>query len=109
MAANNLYGLSMVEPLPYDESEMWHGHPDLYRNKIEEILNTPDDTDNGFSVEVDLESPDNINEETKDFPFAPEKKVIPKDKYNDYMKKIKLKDHAKSKKYNVIGLIRKIL
>ena len=29
--------------LPYDEFEMWHGHPDLYMDNLEEILNTQDD------------------------------------------------------------------
>ena len=27
--ANNLYGNSMNQPLPYDEIELWHGHLDL--------------------------------------------------------------------------------
>ena len=30
--ANNLYGHSMSQFLPYDEIELWHGHPDLYMN-----------------------------------------------------------------------------
>ena len=34
----------MSEPLPYDEIEKWHGHPDLYMNNLEEILNTPEDS-----------------------------------------------------------------
>ena len=29
MDATNLYGHSMCQPLPYDETEMWHGDPDL--------------------------------------------------------------------------------
>ena len=29
MEATNLYGHSMSQMLPYDEIEMWHGHPDL--------------------------------------------------------------------------------
>ena len=29
MDATNLYGRSMIQPLPYDENEMWQGHPDL--------------------------------------------------------------------------------
>ena len=33
MDATNLYGHSMSQPSPYDEIEMWHGHPDLYMNK----------------------------------------------------------------------------
>ena len=48
----------MSQVLPYDESEMWHGHPDLHMNKLEEILNTPDDSDFGYFIEVDLRYPD---------------------------------------------------
>ena len=43
MGATILYGHSLIQPLPYDIIEMWHGHPDLYINKLEEILNTPND------------------------------------------------------------------
>ena len=43
---------------------MWHGHPDLYVNWSEEILNKPDDNDVGYFVEVDLKNPDNIKENT---------------------------------------------
>ena len=76
---------------------MWHGHPDLYKNKLIEILNTPDDSDFGYFVQVDLRYPDNLKEK-KIFPFCPENKVIPEDKYNDYMKKIKPKNYTKAKK-----------
>ena len=38
MDATNLYGHSMSQLLPFDEIEMWHGHPDLYLNKTEEIF-----------------------------------------------------------------------
>ena len=98
--ANNLYGHSMSQPLHYDEIEMWHGHPDLYMNWLEEILNTPDDSDIGYFIEVGLRYPDNIKEKTKNFPLCPENKIIHKDKYNDneYMKQIKPKNYAKSKK-----------
>ena len=72
--STNLYGHSMSQMLPYDEIEMWHGHPDLYMNWLEEILNTPDDSDIGYFVEVDLKYPDNIKERTKYFPFCPENK-----------------------------------
>ena len=78
--ATNLNGHSISQLLPFDESEMWHGHPDLYMNKLEEILNTPDDSDNGYFVEVDLRYPDNIKEKTMNFPFCPENKVIRKNK-----------------------------
>ena len=37
----------MMQPLPYDEIEMWHGHPDDYKNKLGRILKTPDESDIG--------------------------------------------------------------
>ena len=96
--ATNLYGHSMSQMLPYDEIEMWHGHTDKYWNWLEEILNTPDDSDIGYFLEVDLKYPDNKKEKTKNFPFCPENEKIDPDKYNDYMKKIKPKNYTKSKK-----------
>ena len=52
--ANNLYGHSMLQPLPYDEIK-------FVRNVIlEKILNTPDDSYIGYFIEVDLTHPDNI-------------------------------------------------
>ena len=61
-------------------------------------MNTPDDSDFGYFVEVDIKYPDNIKEKTKNFPFAPENKIIDKDKYIDYMNKIKHKNYTKTKK-----------
>ena len=71
--ANNLYGHSMSQPLPYDEIK-------FDKNvKLEDILNTPDDSDIGYFIEVDLNYSDNMKEKTKQFPFAPGiKKLIPK-------------------------------
>ena len=97
MGATNLYGHSMSQPLPYDEIEMWHSNPDLYMNKLEEILITPDDSDIVYFLEVDLRYPDDIKEKTKNFPFCPDNKVILKDKYNDYMKKTKPKNYTKAR------------
>ena len=37
----------MIQHLLYDEIEMWHGSPDVYMTKLEEILGTPDDSDSG--------------------------------------------------------------
>ena len=50
----------MSQHLPYHETEMWHGHPDLSMNKLEEILIPPDDNDIGYFLELDLRYPDNI-------------------------------------------------
>ena len=76
---------------------MWHGHPNLYMHKIDEILNTPDDSDIGYFVKVDLKYSVDIKEK-QNFAFAPEKKVILEDKYNEYMKQIRPKIYTKTKK-----------
>ena len=68
--ANNLYGWAMSEYLPYDENKF------DTNVKSKDILKTPDDSDNGYFVEVDLKYPDNIKEKTKKFPIAPLKKKL---------------------------------
>ena len=90
--ANNLYGWAMSEYLPYDEIK-------FVRNvKLEDILNTPDDSDIGYFIEVDLKYPDNIKEKTKNFPFAPVNKKINPDNFSDYMKTIKLDTYTQTSK-----------
>ena len=81
--ANNLYGHSMSQYLPNNEIKFDN------TVKLEDILNTPDDSDIGYFIEVDLIYPDNIKQKTKNFPFAPVNKKINPDNYNDYMKEIK--------------------
>ena len=81
MDATNLYGHSMSQLLPYDEIKF---EKDIC---LGEILNTPDDNEIGYFLEVDLKYCDNIKEKTKNFPFCAENKKINPDKYNDYMKK----------------------
>ena len=90
--ATNLYGHSMSQFLPYDEIKF---EKDI---SLEQILNTPDDNDIGYFLEVDLKYPDNIKQKTKYFPFCPENKKIDPDKYNDYMNSIKPENYTKSKK-----------
>ena len=80
--ANNLYGWARSEYLPYDGIQ-------FDRNvKLEDILNTPDDSDIGYFIEVDLKYPDNIKAKTRNFPFAPVNKKINCDDFSDYMKEI---------------------
>ena len=88
--ASNLYGHSMSQPLPYDEIK--------FDNivKLEDILNTPDDSDIGYFIEADLIYPDNIKEKTKNFPFAPVNKKIDLDNFNDFMKEIKPNTHLQT-------------
>ena len=89
--ANNRYGHSMSEL-------------DLIISKfdkdviLEDILTTPDDSDVGYFIEVDLKAPDNIKEKTKQFPFAPvNRKKNPED-FTDYMKTIKPYTYTQTKK-----------
>ena len=90
--ANNLYGHSMSQYLPYDEIK--------FDNNVtlEDIINTPDDSDIGYFVEVDLKYPDNIKEKTKNFPFAPMNKKINPDNFSDYMKEIQPDTYTQTKK-----------
>ena len=70
MAATILYGHSMSQMLPYDKIEMWHGHPYLYMNWLEEILITPDDNEVGYFLEVDMKYLDNIEKKQRISHFA---------------------------------------
>ena len=109
MDATNLYGHSMIQPLLYDEIEMWHGYPDLYMNNLQECLKSPGDSDIGYFIRVDLKYSNNINEKTKNFAYCPENKFIRKNKYNDFTNKMKPKNYTKAKKKYVIGLINQII
>ena len=90
--ADNLYGHSMSQPLPFNENKFDQNV------KLEDILNTPDDNDTGYFVEVNLSYPDNIKQKTKNFPFAPVNKKINPEKFNDYMKEIKPDTYIQTKK-----------
>ena len=94
----DMYAHSMSQPLPSDEIEMWHSHPHLCMNKLEEILNAPDDSDFGYFLEIDLRYLDIIKEKTKNFPLCPEKKVVHKDKYDGYLENIKPQIYTEAKK-----------
>ena len=92
MDATTSYGHSMSQPLLYDETK-------FNKNvKLENILNTPNDSDIGYFIEIVLKYTDNMKEKTKPFPFAPvNKKIIPDD-FNDYMKTIKPDTYTQTKK-----------
>ena len=90
--ANNFYGHSMSQPLPFDELKFDDN------DKLEDLLNTPDDSNIGYFIEVDLIYPNNIKEKTKNFPFAPVNKKTNPDKFSDCMKKIKPNAYIQTKK-----------
>ena len=73
----------MSQALPYDEFE-------LDKNvKLEYILNTLDDSDIGYFLEVDLFYPDYRKEKVKNFPFAPVKEIIFSIVFTSFLKKVK--------------------
>ena len=90
--ANNLYGHSMSEPLPYDEIKFDNNV------KLEDLIKTPDDSDIGYFIEVDINYSDNITEKTKFFRFAPVNKKINPDIFSEYMKKIEPETYNQTKK-----------
>ena len=85
--ADNLYGHSMSESLPNDINV-----------KLEDLLNTPDDSDIGYFVEVDLIYTANIKEKTKHFPFVLVNKKNNPDDFSDYMKTIIPDTYTQNKK-----------
>ena len=91
--ATNLYGFAMSESLPYDNIKF-----ETENICIEEILNTPDDNDIGYFLEVDIEYPYSIRQKTKNFPFAPENKTISKNDFTPYMQSIMPKNYVSHKK-----------
>ena len=90
--ANNLYGWAMSQYSPYDDIKF---DGDV---KLEDILNTSDDSEVGYFVELDLKCPEGIRDQTKKCPFCPENKFSPQDKFSEYMKKMKQVRHAKCEK-----------
>ena len=82
----------MSGPIPYDEIKSDNNV------KLEDILSTPDDSDIGYFIEVDLKYSDNIKEKTKHIPFVPKIKKINPDNFSDYMKESKPDTYIQTKK-----------
>lgn len=65
--ANNLYGHSMSRPLPYKNFKWVEPLTEEF------ILNYNEDSDIGYTLEVDLEYPKHLHDLHNDYPLAPEK------------------------------------
>ena len=85
----------MSEPLVSDE--VWWIKFDK-NVSFEELINTPEDSDNGFFDGVDSKYPDILKEKTKFFPFCPGDEVSPLDKSSKYMNEMKPNDYTQSEK-----------
>ena len=97
--ANNLYGYSISQPLPYKNFK-WSNN--LTLDKIQ----------TGIYV-VDLEIPTNLHNKFKDYPLAPEIKNIPENnlsKYQNYLNnKLNIKYNEKDKNFKLYYLILNLL
>ena len=86
--ANNLYGYSMIQKLPYKNFK-WSN--DLTLDKIQTGI-----------YEVDIEIPKELHDKFKDYPLVPEIKSIPENnlsKYQNYLNnKLNIKYNEKDKK-----------
>ena len=82
--ANNLYGGVMFNyPLPEKAFEL------ITEITLEEILQTDDNGEIGFVVEVDLEYPDAIHEKHLDFPIISDKQPIDPLELSEYQTQMK--------------------
>ena len=70
--ANNLYGMAMSEPLPYDEFK-WMSAADCA--DIDWTAQTVDQL-YGYFVECDLHYPDQLHDQHNDYPLAPERLTV---------------------------------
>ena len=86
--ANNLYGVSMIQSLPYKNFK-WSDN--LTLNKIQTGI-----------YEVDIEIPTNLHNKFKDYPVCPEIKNIPENNLSEYQTylndKLNIKYTGKDKK-----------
>ena len=82
----------MSQPLTFDEIKFDQNI------KLEDLINTPDDSDIGYFVEADLKYPDSIKEKTKILPFAPVNKKFISDIFNDYLREIKRDTYTQTQK-----------
>jgi len=82
--ANNLYGWAMSQPLPT------HDFAWLTDEEIEEfdVTEIPEDSEDGYILEVDLEYPQELHDSHSDYPLAPEEMKISTEMLSPYCKQL---------------------
>jgi hypothetical protein len=89
--ANNLYGWAMVQALPYKDIKFANN------TKLETILNTADDAETGYMVEVDLSFPKSIHKRLKQMPPCPEALVPREEWFSEYQKRVRKDTNSNTK------------
>ena len=92
MHAYKLYGWALFQNLPYDEIKSDKNV------KVQDILNTEENREIGYILEVDLSYADETNERNELFPFCLEKKVSAQNVLRDHMNKTKSKTYTPCRK-----------
>ena len=77
---NNLYGHTMSQYLPYPNFK-WVKNIDKIEQKLMQIKK---DSSTGYTLEVDLEYPQELHDTDNDYPLATEQIDIPKERLPDY-------------------------
>ena len=77
---NNLYGCAMSQFLPISNFK-WVKNIDKIKQKL---TNIKSNSSTGYVREVDLEDPQELHDIHNDYPLAPEKISIPKERLSDY-------------------------
>ena len=88
---NNLYGDTISEYLPYGGFK-W---VKVNNETVNRILNKSDNSLHGYFLEVDLDYPEELHEEHKDYPLAPEKIKIEEELLSPYSLEIKKENNIK--------------
>ena len=82
--ANNLYGGVMLHyPLPLKDFEI------VEEISLEDNLNTDDEGDIGYIVEVDLHYPDDLHDKHSDFPLISDKEPVDPIELSEYQSELK--------------------
>ncbi len=89
--ANNLYGWAMVQALPYKDIKFSND------TTLETILNTDDNAETGYMVELDISFDSSIHEKLKEMPPCPESMAPKKEWLSGYQKLVAEKTNSKTK------------
>ena len=89
--SNNLYGHSMMQPLPYG-SFSWVEEEEF--TSTNEILSLDDNGENGYMFEVSLDYPFSLHEKHSQYPLAPEHYIAEDKDLSDWQKQ-------KKKEFNI--------